>query len=311
MKSRLAATALVTISASALALGACTTDGGTTAPGSKAAGDGNYTIAVVPKDATNPWFVRMETGVNKYASDTGMNVFQKGPAETDATMQAQVIQDLIAQGVDAICVVPVDPGAIEPVLKQAMDAGIVVVTHEGASQENTMYDIEAFNNTAYGAFIMDNLAEAMGEEGVYTTMVGHVTNASHNEWADGAVAHQKEKYPKMTLLEAEPRVESQDNGETAYQTAKEVIKKYPEPAANAQILKDGSVSTLTLWDPANAGYAMASLATKILNGETIEDGVNLGVEGYESMHFSSGSAKVLEGTGWLKITKDNVDSLGF
>ena len=91
-----------------------------------------------------------------------------------------------------------------------------------------MYDIEAFNNTEYGAFIMDNLAEAMGEEGVYTTMVGHVTNASHNEWADGAVAHQKEKYPKMTLLEAEPRVESQDNGETAYQTAKEVLKKYPE-----------------------------------------------------------------------------------
>ena len=47
MKSRLAATALVTISASALALGACTTDGGTTTPGGKAAGDGNYTIAVV------------------------------------------------------------------------------------------------------------------------------------------------------------------------------------------------------------------------------------------------------------------------
>ena len=56
---------------------------------------------------------------------------------------------------------------------------------------------------------------------------------------------------------------------------------------------------------------MASLATKILNGEQIEDGVNLGVEGYENMHFSSGSTKVLEGTGWLKITKDNVDSLGF
>ncbi len=52
-----------------------------------------------------------------------------------------------------------------------MDAGIVVVTHEGASQQNTMYDIEA-NNTEYGAFIMDNLAQAMGEEGVTLTMVG-------------------------------------------------------------------------------------------------------------------------------------------
>lgn len=227
MKPRLAATALVAASACALALGACTpgdTAQSSSSPAAKGGGDGNYTIAVVPKDATNPWFVRMETGVKKYAEDTGMNAFQKGPAETDATMQAQVIQDLIAQGVDAICVVPVDPGAIEPVLKQAMDAGIVVVTHEGASQQNTMYDIEAFNNSEYGAFIMDNLAQAMGEEGVYTTMVGHVTNASHNEWADGAVAHQKEKYPKMTLLEAEPRVESQDNGETAYQTAKEVLE---------------------------------------------------------------------------------------
>ena len=347
MKSRIvAASAIVLISA--LALAACSGGAGDTAASGAASGsgDGDYTIAIVPKDATNPWFVRMEAGVQKYAADTGMNVFQKGPSETDATMQAQVIQDLIAQGVDAIGVVPVDPGAIEPALKEARDAGIVVVTHEGASQENTMYDIEAFNNAKYGAFIMDNLAEAMGEEGIYTTMVGHVTNASHNEWADGAVARQKEAYPNMTLLEAEPRVESQDNGETAYQVAKEVLKKYPEvkgilgtssfdapgvaraidelglkdkvftagtgmPAANKEILDKGLVAALTLWDPADAGYAMAALATKILNGEEITDGVNLGVKGYEEMHFSEGSDKVLEGNGWIQITKDNVDSFGF
>jgi simple sugar transport system substrate-binding protein len=288
----------------------------------------------------------METGVKKFAADSGLNVFQKGPSATDATMQAQVIQDLIAQKVDAICVVPVDPGALETVLKSAMDAGIVVVTHEGATQQNTQYDIEAFNNTAYGAFIMDNLAKAMGEKGTYTTMVGHVTNASHNEWADGGVAYQKTKYPNMTLLAAEPRVESQDDGEVAYQKAKELFKKYPDlkgimgtssfdapgvaraigelglkdkaftagtgmPAANKKILVDGSVSALTLWDPAGAGYAMAALAKKILDGEKIADGVNLVSKGYEEMKFASGSAKVLEGKGWVVITKDNVDSFGF
>ena len=36
---------------------------------------------------------------------------------------------------------------------------------------------------------MDNLAEAMGGEGVYTTMVADLTNGSHNEWADAAVWH--------------------------------------------------------------------------------------------------------------------------
>jgi len=329
-----------------LTLAGCSSSAEPNASSSGAGKGKNYTIAVVPKDATNPWFVRMETGVKKFAADSGLNVFQKGPSTTDATMQAQVIQDLIAQKVDAIAVVPVDPGALETVLKEAMDAGIVVVTHEGATQQNTMYDIEAFNNTAYGAFIMDNLAKAMGEKGAYTTMVGHVTNASHNEWADGAVAYQKTKYPNMTLLAAEPRVESQDDGEVAYQKAKELFKKYPDlkgimgtssfdapgvaraidelglkgkaftagtgmPAANKKILVDGSVSALTLWDPADAGYAMASLAKKILDGEKVADGVNLGVKGYEQMQFAKGSSKVLEGKGWVVITKDNVDSFGF
>lgn len=334
-----------------LALSACSSSpapaGSEPAASQSAGGDGKYTIAIVPKDATNPWFVRMEEGVKKYQADhPDMTVYQKGPSETDATMQAQVIQDLIAQGVDAIGVVPVDPGALETVLKQAMDAGIVVVTHEGATQENTKYDIEAFNNAQYGAFIMDNLAKAMGEEGTYTTMVGHVTNASHNEWADGGVAHQKEAYPKMKLLDAQPRVESQDDGETAYQVAKELLKTYPDlkgimgtssfdapgvaraidelglkgkvftagtgmPAANKQILMDGSVSALTLWDPADSGYAMAELARKVLAGEEIKAPVDLKVKGYEQMNFAANSDKVLEGNGWVVINKDNVDSFGF
>ncbi|MDR0584644.1 MAG: autoinducer 2 ABC transporter substrate-binding protein [Treponema sp.] len=305
-----------------------------------------WRIAVVPKDSTNPWFVRMETGVKKYAADTGLNAFQKGPAKTDAAMQAQVIEDLIAQGVDALCVVPVDPGALEPVLGKALSRGIVVVTHEASFQENTMYDIEAFDNSQYGAFIMDNLAKAMGEEGVYTTMVAHVTNASHNEWADGGVARQKAAYPKMTLLAAEPRVESQDVTERAYEVAKELLKKYPNlkgimgtsshdspgvaraieelglkgkvftsgtgmPAENRQFLKDGTLASATLWDPAGSGYALCALAVKILRGETIQDGLNLGNEGYENLRFASGSKKVLLGAGWVVITADNVDSFGF
>lgn len=341
---RFAGLALGMVAIVGLGLTGCSAGGGDAAAGG--AGDGDYTIVIVPKDATNPWFVRMEEGVKTYAAETGTTAYQKGPAETDATMQVQVIQDLIAQGVDAIGVVPVDPGALETVLKQAMDAGIVVVTHEGASQQNTMYDIEAFNNTDYGAFIMDNLAEAMGEEGVYTTMVGHVTNASHNEWADGAVARAAEAYPNMTLLEAEPRVESQDDGEVAYQSAKELLKKYPEikgivgtssfdapgvaraieelgltgkvfvsgtgmPAANKSILDKGLVQTLTLWDPADAGYALAALAEKILDGETIANGLDLGVAGYENMQFAEGSTKVLEGNGWVVINKDNVSEFGF
>lgn len=309
-------------------------------------GDGNYKIAVVPKDSTNAWFVRMEEGVKKFAADQKMDAFQKGPAKTDAAMQVQVIQDLIAQDIDALCVVPVDPAAIEPVLKEAKDKGIVVIIHEGSTVQNMDYDLEAFNNADYGAFIMDNLAKAMGEEGVYTTMVAHVTNASHNEWADGAIKRQQEAYPNLKLLEQEARVESEDNSEVAYQKAKELIKKYPDlkgivgtsskdalgvaraieelglkdkffvsgtgmPNETRDLVKGGTLSAITLWDPADAGYAMCALAVKVLNGEEIKDGLDLGLKGYESMKFAEGSDKVLLGSGWIVIDKDNIDEYDF
>ncbi len=305
-----------------------------------------YEIVVVPKDASNPWFVRMKVGVDEYAKQTGLNVYQKGTAQIDATLQAQLIQDLIAQGVDALCVVPVDLESLEPVLAQARKAGIVVITHEGSALENVDYDIEAFSNAGYGAFIMDNLAEAMNSEGVYTTMVASLTNGSHNEWADAGVARQKEAYPKMQLLEAEKRIESFDNGDVAYNGAKELFKKYPNlkgimgtssydapgvaraieelgligkaftsgtgmPLDNAALLESGVVQSLTLWDPALAGKAMIALAVQVLDGKKIEGVVDLGVDGYTNMKFKPGSKTVLEGEGWIVINAKNVYDFGF
>ena len=314
--------------------------------GGRAETDDGYEIVVVPKDASNPWFVRMEEGVNEYAEETGMNVYQRGTAEIDATLQAQLIQDLIAQGVDAIAVVPVDVVSIEPVLAQARAAGIVVVSHEGAALENVDYNIEAFSNVGYGAFIMDNLAEAMGEEGLYTTMVASLTVGAHNEWADAGVAHQQANYPNMQLLEAQPRVESHDNGDIAYNVAMELFNAYPDlkgimgtssfdapgiaraieelglvgraftsgtglPLDNAELLESGIVQSLTLWDPAEAGKAMAALAVMLLEGREIVEPVDLGIEGYDAMMFREAGSKTLEGEGWIVINADNVYDFGF
>ncbi len=316
------------------------------AGGQKDESSTDYEIVVVPKDSSNPWFVRMKVGVDEYAAKTGVNVYQKGTAEIDATLQAQLIQDLIAQQVDALCVVPVDLESIEPVLAQAREAGIVVITHEGAALENIDYDIEAFSNAGYGAFIMDNLAEAMGEEGLYTTMVASLTNGSHNEWADAGVARQKAAYPNMQLLDARSRVESNDNGDVAYNTAKELFKKYPDlkgvmgtssydapgvaraieelglidkaftsgtgmPLDNVALLESGVVKSLTLWDPALAGKAMISLARKVLAGDEISGTVDLDVDGYTALEFKKNSTTVLEGEGWIEINADNVLSFGF
>lgn len=169
-----------------------------------AADPSDWTIAVVVKDSSNGWFVRMEEGVKQFASDYGINAYQKGPVATDAAQQVEVIENQINQDIDAICVVPVDPATCDTVLQDAKDKGIKVICHEGSSA-NCDIDLEAFSNAGYGAYIMDNLAEAMGEEGTYVTMVAHLTNASQNEWADGAVARAEEAYPNLVNLEASPK----------------------------------------------------------------------------------------------------------
>ncbi len=325
------------------------TDGGADAGsgdvGSADAGGEQFTIATVVKDAADPWFIRMEEGVERFAQESGYVCYQKGPNTTDSAQQVQILEELIAQEVDAICCIPVDPDACEPVLKKAMDAGIVVITHESPNQGSCNYNLEAFENEEYGAYMMDQLAEACGGEGKYCTIVSFLTNATHNVWADAAIARQKEAYPNMELIEEE-KVEAESSQEKAYEKAKEVLKKYPDlvgfigtdsfdpvgvgmaisemgligkctvvassiqSVADAQ-LEDGSAYCVMCWDPADAGYVINKLAAMVLEGREgeIVEGADLGVTGYESIHIEDG--KYINGQGWLVINKENKDQYQF
>lgn len=310
------------------------------------AAERSYTIAVVSKDKNNSWFVHMEKGIRQYAMDTGQNVFHTGPEGMYPDKQVEVIRDLIDQGVDALCVIPIDPIPLEPVLKEAMDKGIVVICHEGTTVENCHYDLEAFNNAEYGAFIMDNLARAMKGEGLYSTMVAHFTNTNHNAWANGAIEQAEIKYPGLTLFESTPRLESEDSIELAYKRTRMLLTGSPElrgiigtsskdapgiakaieelglvdkvfvsgtgmPNECRRSLKNGTLSYITLWDSALAGAALCSLAVKVIEGEPIVNGLNLDIPGYDNLQINKKSGRVLEGSGWMVIDASTVDDYDF
>ncbi len=56
-----------------------------------------------------------------------LNVYQNTAEEPDARYQALLVEDLMAQEVDAICIDPVDAEAIAPMLEKAEEAGIEIV----------------------------------------------------------------------------------------------------------------------------------------------------------------------------------------
>ena len=298
-------------------------------------------IATVVKIAGIQWFNRMEEGVNQFAADTGHNAFQVGPAQADPQQQAALIEDMIAQGVDALAVVPMSPEALEPVLGRAMAAGITVITHEAASQQNTHYDIEAFVNEDFGANLMEQLAQCMGGEGEYAVFVGSLTSQTHNQWVDGAIAYQQANYPNMTLVG--DKNETFDDAENAYTKAQEVLRAFPNvrgmqgsastdvagigraieergleeqtcvfgtslPSIAGQYIETGAVDGIGFWDPAVAGQAMNQLAVMVMNGEEVTDGMDLGLPGYENVRLDG---KVIYGTAWVNVNADNMADYPF
>ena len=298
-------------------------------------------IATVVKIAGIQWFNRLEEGVAKYAEDHGVNAFQVGPAQADPQQQAALIEDMIAQEVDALAVVPMSPEALEPVLKRAMEQGIVVITHEAASQQNVNYDIEAFVNEDFGANLMEQLATCMDGTGEYAVFVGSLTSQTHNQWVDGAIAHQEANYPDMTLVG--DKNETFDDSQKAYQKAQEVLRAFPNvkgmqgsastdvagiglaveergmedqtcvfgtslPSIASQYLDTGAVDGIGFWDPSLAGYAMNKVASMVMDGEEVTDGMDLGLEGYEAIKLDG---KVIYGQAWVNVDKGNMADYPF
>lgn len=308
---------------------------GTTTEGKK------YVIANVPKLTGIAWFDRMNEGVKQFAADTGHEYFQTGSTTADAALQIQAIEGLIAQKVDAITVVPFSVEALEPVLKKARDAGIVVIAHEASSIQNADYDLEAFTNKDYGENFIKALAKGMGESGEYTTFVGSLTSKTHNEWVDASVNYQTANYPNMKVVSN--KNESNDNTETAYTKTKQLLQQFPNlkgiqgsagtdaagaaqavqeaglagkitivgtsvPSVSKKYIDDGTITQIACWDPALAGYVMGQIAVEVLEKREIKSGHNFNQTGYENVTLDG---KVIYGNASLTIDKSNVDKYKF
>lgn len=128
-----------------------------------AAGDGTTKTVVMIVKQSDPWFDDMALGIEQLKKDTGMNVYVQVPASGDPSLQISIMENLIAQNVDAICIVPNDPKSLIPTIKKARDAGIIVVTHEAPDiAEYVDLDIEAFKGEEFGALFGEALGKALG-----------------------------------------------------------------------------------------------------------------------------------------------------
>ncbi len=303
-------------------------------------------IVTVVKVTGENWFTRMAEGVVAYGQDNSkVKTSEVGPAKADSAQQLRLIEDLVAKNVSALAVVPMDPSALEGVLKRAMGRGIKVITHEADNLKNTQVDIEAFDNKVFGARFNEKLANCMDKTGKWTSFVGSLGSLTHVQWADGGAENAKQ-YPGMELVS--PKNESFNDANKAYEKAREILRKYPDikgfqggsaidvigigraveeaglvgkvcvvglglPKDTAKYLESGAVQSISFWDPKDAGYVMNKVADLVLQGKEIKDGMDLGVPGYNKVTVKNGPGKgvIVIGEAWVDVDKSNYKDYPF
>lgn len=100
----------------------------------------DFKVVVIGK-SVHPYWSNIEKGVVAAANDLGLArdqaIFFVPPSE-DVAKQIETMEAYIAQGVSGIAIAPADPNALEPVMKKAAEAGIIVTTLDTPPVEDSV-----------------------------------------------------------------------------------------------------------------------------------------------------------------------------
>src|SRR4051812_6339620 len=85
-------------------------------------------IAVVPKATSHEFWKSVHAGAVEGQKQANVDIIWKGPiTESDREAQINLLQDFIAQGVDGICLAPLDSQALVTVVHEARQALVPVL----------------------------------------------------------------------------------------------------------------------------------------------------------------------------------------
>lgn len=301
------------------------------------------TVATVVKAIGSNWFDSMDWEGTKWAEENGADHHYIGPTSMDSAAQLQCLEDAIALQPDVLTVVPIAADACDALLAQARAQGTKVVTHEGTGLTNIDFNVDAFSNEGFGINFADKCNELIGADANYACVVGTLTTPAHMAWAKAFYAHANENYPNMTCTndidngEIVP-LEGGANSDTSYTMAKQFIQAHPEvevffigssscvagvcraieelglsdsikvlavgtASGQKTYYESGTIVYGAMWYPGAAQYACYEVGKRLINGETISTGDDLGFEGYHSITVDGTN---IYGNAWLDVTMDNL-----
>ena len=257
-------------------------------------------VAFLPKQVNNSYFTIADTGGKQALTALGESYSEVGTSSaTDTAGQANYVNTLIQQQVNAIALSAQDPNALCTNLKQAMAAGISVVTYDSdtAADCRNLFISQA-SSQDLGTTEVDLLAKQINDTGQIAILSAAQTATNQNAWI-GYMKQELKKYPNIKLVKI---AYGNDDAQTSYQDTQGLLQSYPDlkgiispttvgilaaaqyldgssykgkvkltglgtPDSLKKYVADGTVTAFELWDPAKLGELAAYAAVALQSGQ--------------------------------------------
>ena len=337
--------------AAAVFIAGCGGDNGNEPAPSPAAGspvdgvepaDKKITVAFLPKIKGIAYFSSCAEGAREAARELGnVELVYDGPTDGDPKKQAEMIESWTVDGVDVIAVSPNAPDVVANAMKEAMAAGVKVITWDADAPADTR---SFFVNQATAQAIGEGMVKAMIDdlgadaEGDVVIVSSDATSANQNSWIEAMKPAIEKSGLKLATIKYPG-----ENSSRALADSKDVIKKYPNlkglfgissvsfpgaaeavaqtgnsgkilvtglstPNDMKQFVKSGTVKSVVLWNTVDLGYLAVYVAEALANGK-LKEGASSFTAGRLGEKRIAGDNVLLGDI--LVFTKDNIDDFDF
>ncbi|MFN3662379.1 rhamnose ABC transporter substrate-binding protein [Yoonia sp.] len=269
----------------------------------------NVRIALVVKALGIGFFEAANEGAEEAAAELGdVEIIYTGPTSTTAEGQIEVINALIAQGVDAIAISANDPDAVAPALRRAMDRGITVISWDsGVAPEGRQMHLNPSSPELIGNTIIRLAADHLPDGGDVAILSATSTSTNQNIWIEEAT----KVLPDYEGINLVATVYGDDLADKSYREAQGLMSTYPDlraiiapttvgilaasqavadagkigevnvtglglPSEMAGAVESGATLSFAIWNPIDLGYAATMISYNLLKGEaTAEPGASI------------------------------------
>lgn len=266
-----------------------------------AAQSADMKIALVAKSLGNGFFEAANKGAQEAAKELGgVEVIYTGPTTTTAEGQIEVINSLIAQGVDAIAISANDPDAVVPALKKAAQRGIKVISWDsGVAPEGRIVHLNPSSNELIGKMCLTLAAHHLPDgKGDFAILSATTTSTNQNIWID-EMKKQLKDFPGLNLVTT---VYGDDLADKSYREAQGLLTSNPNvkvivapttvgvlaasqavkdagkigdvyvtglglPSEMAGAIKSGATKEFAIWNPIDLGYSATQIAYHLVKGD--------------------------------------------